>query len=78
VNIESVKESTPELVEAFARLLPQLSSSASLPDEAAIQQMLSSDCIALLVARSADSGIVGMLTLAVFRIPAVPEPGSKT
>jgi ribosomal protein S18 acetylase RimI-like enzyme len=69
VKIESVKESTPELVEAFARLLPQLSTSASSPDEAAIQEMLSSDCTALLVARSDALEIVGMLTLAVLPIP---------
>lgn len=60
-----------ELVAAFARLIPQLSSSNPPPDAAALQVMVDAPDIFLLLARDAenDGHIVGSLTLVTFRIP---------
>lgn len=71
MEITIVKEVTPEIEEAFARLVPQLSSSARLPSREELQSMVASDSSIVFVARDADLGgkIVGSLTLAVFRVP---------
>ncbi len=68
MTVEIVREVTGEVVEAFARLLPQLSTSAAPPDRAALGRIVGSPAITLLIAR--DSGrIVGALTLVTFPIP---------
>jgi len=58
-----------EVLEALARLLPQLSSSAAPPTHAEVLEMVGSDASHLLLARGDDGTIVGSLTLVVFRIP---------
>jgi ribosomal protein S18 acetylase RimI-like enzyme len=50
------------------RLLPQLSTSAAPPDQAAVQRIVSSDATTLLAAKL-DGQIAGLLTLAMFPIP---------
>jgi ribosomal protein S18 acetylase RimI-like enzyme len=67
--IEIVDEVTPELVEAMARLLPQVSSSAPALTEADLADIVGSPANRLLVARL-DGRIVGSLTLILFRIPS--------
>ena len=68
--VEVATEATPELVDAFARLIPQLSRSSAPPDRDALAGMIASAGTSVLVARDASSGaIVGTLTLVVFRIP---------
>ncbi len=57
-----------ELVDAFARLIPQLSSSSAPPDSAALTAIVEAPDSVLFVARVADV-IVGSLTLAFYRIP---------
>jgi ribosomal protein S18 acetylase RimI-like enzyme len=57
-----------ELVEAMARLVPQLSSSAPPPGPSELQAIVDSDACHLLVVRD-DRGVLGSLTLAVFPIP---------
>jgi ribosomal protein S18 acetylase RimI-like enzyme len=71
VHIEKVDHVTDELVEAFERLIPQLSSSNPAPTRAELSEMVGSPAITLLVARDPDASgmIVGSLTLAMFRIP---------
>jgi ribosomal protein S18 acetylase RimI-like enzyme len=71
VEVSLATEVSDELVAAFARLIPQLSASAAPPDEAGLTDIVSSPCVALLVARDIADGrkIVGALTLVVFRIP---------
>jgi ribosomal protein S18 acetylase RimI-like enzyme len=62
---------TDELVDAFARLLPQLSTSSSPPSAEQLAEMIEAPGTFVLVARDGDDGdaIVGSLTLVVFRIP---------
>ncbi len=59
---------TSEIVDAFGRLLPQLSSSAPPLDEAAIGAVVGAEATSVLVARS-DGQITGTLTLVMFPIP---------
>lgn len=68
VTIEVAKSVDDELVEAFARLIPQLSSTNPPPDAAVLQTIVSSAASVLFVAR-VDGAIVGSLTLATFPIP---------
>lgn len=59
---------TDEVVEAFARLIPQLSSSNPPPSRTQLEDLVASEASTLFVAR-VDGRIVGSLTLATFRIP---------
>ncbi len=60
-----------DLVAAFARLIPQLSSSNPPPAAAALQTIVDAPDTYLLVARDADNDgfVVGSLTLVTFWIP---------
>jgi ribosomal protein S18 acetylase RimI-like enzyme len=71
VQIIEAVEVTPELVAAFERLIPQLSSSNPAPTETELAAICESDASVLLIAvdREADDRILGSLTLAWFRIP---------
>lgn len=69
IVVERVNAVTPELVAAFGRLTPQLSSSAPAPGGAELAEMVRSPTTTLLVARDSEAGIVGSMTLVVFRIP---------
>ncbi|MFF1922737.1 GNAT family N-acetyltransferase [Streptomyces sp. NPDC058221] len=69
VETEIVHEATDELVEAFARLLPQLSSRAAPLDHQAVGRLTDCDTNTLLVARI-DGRIVGTLTLVVSPLPS--------
>ncbi len=60
-------EATDELLEALARLLPQLSPHARAPTHADLAEIVSTQT--LLVARDAAGRVVGTLTLALYRIP---------
>jgi len=69
MEISLLTEVTDEVCEAFARLIPQLSSSAAIPTRAELQEIADHD--SLLIARDPerDGKIVGTLTLITFRIP---------
>jgi len=71
IDVETVAAVDSEIMEAIARLLPQLSSSADVPDAGLVGEIVASPCTTLLVARDRAQSrrIVGSLTLAVFRIP---------
>jgi ribosomal protein S18 acetylase RimI-like enzyme len=69
VRVEVVEQVTTELVDAFARLIPQLSKSSPPPDAAALEALVASPASTLFVARAGDGEIVGSLTLATFPIP---------
>ncbi len=68
MQITEVTAVTPELMEAFERLIPQLSSSNPPPSEAELQFIIDSPASVLLIAEE-DGMIYGSLTLALFRIP---------
>ena len=68
MKIEEVTEVSGELVEAFARLTPQLSRSVPPPGEQELERIVQSDVTRLLVAKM-DGAIVGSLTLALFSVP---------
>lgn len=67
--VEVATEVTPELIDAFARLTPQLSRSAPPPTGDELAEITSSPATVLLVARGDDGTIVGSMTLVLFRIP---------
>ncbi|MFF7213713.1 GNAT family N-acetyltransferase [Streptomyces sp. NPDC008238] len=68
VEVEVVREADDELVEAFTRLLPQLSASAAPPDRESLRRLLAAEANTVLVAR-VDGRVVGTLTLAMFPLP---------
>ncbi|MCY4193389.1 MAG: GNAT family N-acetyltransferase [bacterium] len=68
VEITEATEATAELLEAFERLTPQLSSSNPPPSAEALETVAASNATRLLVARS-EGLIVGSLTLVLVRIP---------
>jgi ribosomal protein S18 acetylase RimI-like enzyme len=59
---------TDEVVDAFARLIPQLSSSNPPPTRSQLEILVTSEASTLFLAR-VEGRIVGSLTLAMFRIP---------
>jgi ribosomal protein S18 acetylase RimI-like enzyme len=69
VQVEIAGDVSPELVDAFGRLLPQLSSTAAPLDQAAVERMVTCDANTVLVARVAGT-IVGTLTLVLLPLPA--------
>jgi ribosomal protein S18 acetylase RimI-like enzyme len=69
IVVDAVEQVTPELVDAFARLVPQLSRSSPPPDAGALGAIVASPACTLLVARDGDGTILGSLTLVVFPIP---------
>lgn len=70
VEVSEATTVTPELVRAFDRLMPQLSSSSAPPSLDELATIAASRATVLLVARDVTSGeIVGSMTLAMFRIP---------
>ena len=68
VTIEEAREVTPELVDAFTRLVPQLSSSSPAPSASELEEMVAAPGTHVLVARE-DGSVLGSLTLVIFRIP---------
>ena len=74
MSIERVTESSPEIVEAMERLIPQLSRSSAPLDSAATARFISQDSVHLFVHRGDEGSehpgrILGMLSLAIFEIP---------
>lgn len=75
MSIEIITESTPELVEAMGRLIPQLSRSAHPLNAPDVERIVAQSGVHLFVFRpdvADDNGarpILGMLSLATFEIP---------
>ena len=67
-DIDIVTEVGDELVAAFERLIPQLSSSAPPPGRDGLEAIVGNPGCALFVAR-VDGEIVGSLTLATYPLP---------
>jgi ribosomal protein S18 acetylase RimI-like enzyme len=68
VVVEHVTSVTDEVLEACHRLIPQLSSSSSPITRAQLDEIIIGSSTVLFAARR-EGEIVGLLTLAVFRIP---------
>ncbi|CAK7287457.1 GNAT family N-acetyltransferase [Streptomyces misionensis] len=69
IRVEVVREVGQELVDAFGRLLPQLSRTAEPLDRAAIDRMVACDANTVLVARTPEA-IVGALVLVLLPLPS--------
>ncbi|QJT03725.1 GNAT family N-acetyltransferase [Streptomyces asoensis] len=69
VRVEIAREASQELVDAFSRLLPQLSSTAKPLDYQAVDRMVSCDANTVLIARTSER-IVGTLTLVLLPLPS--------
>ncbi len=73
IEVSEATEVTAELIEAFARLTPQLSSRSPAPTSGELAEIVVSEATLLLVAvddgREGADAIVGSLTLVLFRIP---------
>jgi ribosomal protein S18 acetylase RimI-like enzyme len=68
VPVEIAAQASEELLAACHRLIPQLSSSAGPITVAELAEIVNGESTKMFVAR-VDNQIVGLLTLAVFRIP---------
>jgi ribosomal protein S18 acetylase RimI-like enzyme len=68
VEVVEASEVDDDLVEGFARLVPQLSSSSPPPSAEALAEIVDSPHSVLFLARL-DGRLVGSLTLALYRIP---------
>ncbi|MEV0368364.1 GNAT family N-acetyltransferase [Streptomyces sp. NPDC050636] len=69
VCVDIIREASQELVDAFGRLLPQLSSTAKPLDYEAVDRMVTCDANKVLVARTSEA-IVGTLTLVLLPLPS--------
>jgi ribosomal protein S18 acetylase RimI-like enzyme len=68
-EIKGVDSVTNELVEAFARMLPQLSPTCPSLSTSDLQEIVAGPSTRLLVARDREGQIVGSVTAVAFRIP---------
>lgn len=71
MDVFEITQVTDEIVEAFQRLIPQLSSSNPPPTRAELEEIVASPASVLLGVRDPerDNILVGSLTLALFRVP---------
>lgn len=71
IEVTVATHATEELVAAFGRLIPQLSTSATPLDRKALAEVIAAPCNTVLLARDREHGgkVVGTLTLVIFRIP---------
>jgi ribosomal protein S18 acetylase RimI-like enzyme len=68
LRIEAATELSDELVDAFVRLVPQLTDRSRTPDREHLRRILETPGTTLLLARDGEK-IVGTLTLALVSIP---------
>ncbi|MDD7466179.1 MAG: GNAT family N-acetyltransferase [Actinomycetaceae bacterium] len=75
MSIDIISEATAELEQAFALLVPQLSTSSTPMDLEQLQELLAQDSLTLLAFRpdvpnaAGERPILGMLSLITFQIP---------
>jgi GNAT superfamily N-acetyltransferase len=69
VKVEIATTLTPAIVDAVQRLVPQVSSSAPPPTTVELGEIVGSPATDLFIALDDDGTIIGMATLATFRIP---------
>ena len=69
MRIEAATEATGELLDAFQRLVPQLTQNNPPPSIDQLTALVKSESSTLLIARADDLSIVGALSLTVYRVP---------
>jgi ribosomal protein S18 acetylase RimI-like enzyme len=69
IEIERTLEVTAELLQAFGRLMPQLTSFSLAPGREILEAIVTDPDSGLFVARDVQAGIVGSATLACFVTP---------
>jgi ribosomal protein S18 acetylase RimI-like enzyme len=69
VRISEVTAASVDVLDTLQRLVSELSSSAPKPHAAELEEIIESPVTRLIVARDGGDEVVGMLTLALFRIP---------
>ena len=69
VTIRVADNADAEIVEAYQKLTPQLSSSSPAPTKDELAAIIQSDSATVLVAEDESGTILGSMTLVVFRIP---------
>ncbi len=69
LQIVEATEVDDSLLGALQRLLPQLSRSSEVPDASELAEITAAPATRLLIAVGDDGEVLGMLTLALFRIP---------
>jgi ribosomal protein S18 acetylase RimI-like enzyme len=72
-TIEVLAEADDEVVEAFARLIPLLSTSAAVPDRGRVERVLGHAPNTVLAAKDSAGRIVGLLTLVVLELATGTE-----
>lgn len=68
MKVERASEPDDRLVEAMARLIPQLSARRTPPGHVELAEIVGSPGTSLLVARDGDD-VLGTLTLVLYRVP---------
>jgi len=68
VRIEAVRQATPDIEQALARLLPQLNPTLPVPTMERLLALVADPAVTLLVARDGDE-IVGTATVIVYTTP---------
>ena len=69
VRINEVSAASVDVLDALQRLVGELSTSAPKPHAAELEAIIQSPVTTLIVAQDQGDRVVGMLTLALFRIP---------
>lgn len=68
MNIYKLEEITPNVIQAFQKLIPQLSESCNLPTDKYLIEIINSECTDLFVVEDKNE-IVGTLSLVFNKIP---------
>jgi ribosomal protein S18 acetylase RimI-like enzyme len=69
LRVEEATDAAVDVEDAVRRLLPQLSQTAAPVMKQDVEEIVAAPATRLLLARDEDGTVVGMLTLALFRLP---------
>jgi ribosomal protein S18 acetylase RimI-like enzyme len=69
MQIEIVHQASDELLDAFQRLVPQLTKNNPPPTRGDLSALVESDATTLLVARADEGHILGAAAVTVYRVP---------
>lgn len=71
IKIKQVKDITPEVVEAFSILIPQLTVKSKIPDKKSLEEIIETKNTYLFIA--SNPNIVGSITVVVTNTPSGPK-----